>query len=529
TCQDNPNKEFADCCIPQEKSNAEINADLNISDASCEDGDCNGAPLISKYLASMQAQDSQQSFWTLIKHNRILHRSRKTQAIDEIMVCHCKLPEDGSYGCGDECLNRMLNIECVKETCPCGDLCSNQQFQKRLYAEVRLLRCGKKGFGLQVLQEIPKGLFIIEYVGEVLDMQAYDARQKEYALRGQKHFYFMTLDSNEVIDACVKGNLGRFINHSCVPNCRTEKWMVNGEVCIGLFAIRDIKKGEELTFDYNYVRVFGAAAKKCECSSTECKGFIGGDQSIPAVVVPSEPDDDHPVPLMLHEESESDSAQKNHVRPPKGHSLSDNLSQEEHTVQRTERKSQCTSAQNEKPVEVSSNCATDRSIGSPALGNTLNLKKSIVQTNLGRFEGVEEKLNELLDSEGGISKRKDAAKHYLKLLLVTAASGNTSNGEAFHSTKDLSMVLDALLKTRSRTVLIDIMNKNGLQMLHNMLKQNRNNFNKTPIIRKLLKVLEFLATKDVLTLDNINSGPLCSGRESLRASIYGLTGHTDWQ
>ncbi|GLJ25256.1 hypothetical protein SUGI_0483490 [Cryptomeria japonica] len=529
TCQDNPNKEFADCSIPQEKSNAEINADLNISDVSCEEGDCTGAPGISKYSASMQARDPHQAFWTLIKHNRILHRSRKTQAIDEIMVCHCKPPEDGSYGCGDECLNRMLNIECVKEACPCGDLCSNQQFQKRLYAEVKLLRCGRKGFGLQVLQEVTKGLFIIEYVGEVLDMQAYNARQKEYALRGQRHFYFMTLDSNEVIDACVKGNLGRFINHSCDPNCRTEKWMVNGEVCIGLFAIRDIKKGEELTFDYNYVRVFGAAAKKCECSSSECKGFIGGDQSTPAIVVPSEPDDDYPVPVMLNEESENDNAQKNLVRSPKVHSLSDSFVPEGRSLQRTERKGQWTSDQHEKQVEVSSNRDMDRLVGVTAIGNITNMKKSMTQTNLGRFEGVEEKLNEMLDSEGGISKRKDAAKHYLKLLLVTAASGNTSNGEACHSTRDLSMVLDALLKTRSRSVLIDIMNKNGLQMLHNMLKQNRNDFSKTPIIRKLLKVLEFLGTKDVLTIENINSDPLCRGRESLRASICALTGHSDWQ
>lgn len=36
-------------------------------------------------------------------------------------------------------------------------------------------------------------------------------------------------------------------------------------------------QGEEVTFDYNYVRVFGAAAKKCKCGSSQCRGFIGGD------------------------------------------------------------------------------------------------------------------------------------------------------------------------------------------------------------------------------------------------------------
>jgi SET domain len=51
-----------------------------------------------------------------------------------------------------------------------------------------------------------------------------------------------------------QGALGRFINHSCEPNCETQKWLVQGELAIGLFAQRDIKAGEELTFDYNFER-----------------------------------------------------------------------------------------------------------------------------------------------------------------------------------------------------------------------------------------------------------------------------------
>ncbi len=53
---------------------------------------------------------------------------------------------------------------------------------------------------------------------------------------------------------CVQGALGRFINHSCEPNCETQKWLVQGELAIGLFAQRPIKAGEELTFDYNFER-----------------------------------------------------------------------------------------------------------------------------------------------------------------------------------------------------------------------------------------------------------------------------------
>ena len=53
----------------------------------------------------------------------------------------------------------------------------------------------------------------------------------------------------------LQGHLGRFINHSCEPNCRTEFWRVAGdELAIGLFADKDIPADSELTFDYNFER-----------------------------------------------------------------------------------------------------------------------------------------------------------------------------------------------------------------------------------------------------------------------------------
>ncbi|GIY63172.1 histone-lysine N-methyltransferase SETD2 [Caerostris extrusa] len=64
----------------------------------------------------------------------------------------------------------------------------------------------------------------------------------------------MALKSDEILDAANKGNLSRFMNHSCDPNCETQKWTVNGNLRIGFFAKRDIKAGEELTFDYQFQR-----------------------------------------------------------------------------------------------------------------------------------------------------------------------------------------------------------------------------------------------------------------------------------
>ncbi|CAJ2667677.1 unnamed protein product [Trifolium pratense] len=621
TCKDSSDKAFADCAIPQEKSNAEINAELGLSYASGEEDVCEDSKNY-KELEYRLPSGSQESTFTRIFTNEFLHRNPKTQTIDEVMVCHCKPSPEGKLGCGDECLNRMLNIECVQGTCPCGDRCSNQQFQKRSYSRLKWFKCGKKGYGLKALERVAKGHFIIEYVGEVLDMPAYEARQREYALKGHRHFYFMTLNGSEVIDASAKGNLGRFINHSCDPNCRTEKWMVNGEICIGLFALRTIKQDEELTFDYNYVRVFGAAAKKCYCGSPHCRGYIGGGDPLNAeLVVHGDSDDEYPEPMMLTEDGEVedntpmpfdnvDTESSRHVlmdrdvldksttaidedgspgkdssmnpasavsllhssvevEDSKGNLPSDQIEETSQQMEDTtskpmpavskvlsnstdsrESKSEMVEGGNGvsqshlhakktsklnasvKKAKVSANAAngpTAEVAANRLPVSSIKHKKVIEGSSNGRFEAVQGKLNELLDGNGGISKRKDATKGYLKLLLLTVASGDRYTGEAIQSNRDLSMILDALLKTKSRAVLNDIISKNGLQMLHKIMKQYRQDFKKIPILRKLLKVLEYLAEGKVLTPEHINSGPPCRGMESFRRSMLSLTEHDDKQ
>lgn len=88
------------------------------------------------------------------------------------------------------------------------------------------------------------------------------------------NFYFLTIDKDRIIDAGPKGNLSRFMNHSCQPNCETEKWMVNGDTRVGLFAAEDIASGAELTFNYN-LECRGDEKTKCGCGSPNCSGFIG--------------------------------------------------------------------------------------------------------------------------------------------------------------------------------------------------------------------------------------------------------------
>ena len=80
----------------------------------------------------------------------------------------------------------------------------------------------------------------------------------------------MVLSGGEVIDATRMGGWARFINHSCDPNCRVEKWDVNGEERCAIFALRDIVAGEELTFDYKFESF--SKAVRSPASKTCCDG-----------------------------------------------------------------------------------------------------------------------------------------------------------------------------------------------------------------------------------------------------------------
>lgn len=64
------------------------------------------------------------------------------------------------------------------------------------------------------------------------------------------------------------------MNHSCDPNCETQKWTVNGDTRVGLFALKDIPQNSELVFNYNLDT--GTAEKQsCLCGAASCRGYIG--------------------------------------------------------------------------------------------------------------------------------------------------------------------------------------------------------------------------------------------------------------
>lgn len=178
--------------------------------------------------------------------------------------------------CGDDsdCINRATKMECVGD-CGCGADCQNQRFQRQEFANVTVFKTEKKGYGLRADSGLLPNDFIFEYIGEVINESQFRRRMIQYDDDGIKHFYFMSLNKGEFVDATKKGNLGRFCNHSCNPNCYVDKWVVGDKLRMGIFAERKIKAGEELVFNYNVDR-YGANPQPCYCGEPNCTGFIGG-------------------------------------------------------------------------------------------------------------------------------------------------------------------------------------------------------------------------------------------------------------
>nr|XP_015828585.2 histone-lysine N-methyltransferase NSD3 isoform X4 [Nothobranchius furzeri] len=213
--------------------------------------------------------------YKLIKANKPVGKVLMHVAdLSEIQRCNCKPTDEHPCSHDSQCLNRMLQYECHPQVCPAGDRCENQCFSKRLYAETEVVKTDGCGWGLRTNQDLHKGDFVTEYVGEVIDAEECQQRIKHAHEKHVTNFYMLTLTKDRVIDAGPKGNSARFMNHSCSPNCETQKWTVNGDVRIGLFALCDIEAGAELTFNYN-LHCVGNRRMSCHCGSDNCSGFLG--------------------------------------------------------------------------------------------------------------------------------------------------------------------------------------------------------------------------------------------------------------
>ncbi len=129
------------------------------------------------------------------------------------------------------------------------------------------------GRGVYAIKDIAAEEKIIEYVGELIVKDESDKRGVKQAERAEKHgeaaVYIFNVSSKYDIDGNVPWNTARLINHSCEPNC--EAWQSGKKIFI--HALRDIKEGEELTFDYGF-DVECYEDHPCLCGRVACIGYI---------------------------------------------------------------------------------------------------------------------------------------------------------------------------------------------------------------------------------------------------------------
>ena len=138
---------------------------------------------------------------------------------------------------------------------------------------IRRARSGIHGDGVHARVAIPAGYVIIEYRGERIT-KAESARRGAMRLQQVRRgrdvsTMIFRLNQRYDLDARRGGNISRFINHSCEPNCRSER--KRGRIWI--VAHRDIAAGEEITFDYGF-RFRHWASNPCRCCAAQCAGYI---------------------------------------------------------------------------------------------------------------------------------------------------------------------------------------------------------------------------------------------------------------
>ena len=102
-----------------------------------------------------------------------------------------------------------------------------------------------QGWGVFATEPINKNKRIVTYDGEKITNKESLDREDRYLKQG--HIWCFKLNRLYVRDAAVGGNIARYINHSCTPNCYT---IVKGDT-IWIVAARNIRTGEELTYDYS--------------------------------------------------------------------------------------------------------------------------------------------------------------------------------------------------------------------------------------------------------------------------------------
>lgn len=179
--------------------------------------------------------------------------------------------------------------EC-NNNCSCFSSCGNRVVQRGPIKGLTVKPCEnmQKGMGLFSLHSILKGSFICEYAGEVLTKSQALARIKDNITKKHDNYIFclneysITETSQTFVDPSQFGNIGRYINHCCDPNCFVVPVRFDTLIPkLAIFACKDIQPNEEITFSYGTDCLSSPSFEnklfkgiKCHCNADSCQGYL---------------------------------------------------------------------------------------------------------------------------------------------------------------------------------------------------------------------------------------------------------------
>ena len=126
--------------------------------------------------------------------------------------------------------------------------------------------------GLYAATNIKKDIKIIEYKGKIITVKETEINPK---FDNDKAIYLFNLNKKYDLDGDFKYNTARLINHSCDPNCEVDGTGLK----LWIYSIKDIKKNDELTYDYGFSFDKDYKDFPCRCGAKKCVGFIVNSQS----------------------------------------------------------------------------------------------------------------------------------------------------------------------------------------------------------------------------------------------------------
>ncbi|KAL3981725.1 SET domain family protein [Acanthocheilonema viteae] len=253
--------------------------------------------------------------YTRIKTNINMRLARAPSDIIELGYCDCELINGMRCTVAHNCLNRIMMTECpedcdaryferqnahvggtkrqiLKRTAnllasensflsSSQRLCTNNFLRHydisndNLYMEEKPTKL--KGFGVFAKCDIDKNTDLTEYVGHVMTKEEYLNKLRFRCLFNdlEASYFGIQLTNDFYVDARNYGNIARSFNHSCEPNTKVDAVVVDGIYRLKISTIKNIKQGEELTFDYDTEIIEDLVGMECFCGSTNCRRTIG--------------------------------------------------------------------------------------------------------------------------------------------------------------------------------------------------------------------------------------------------------------